>query len=280
MGRRFYRTGQFARKVSVSVRTLRYYDKVGLLRPAQHTESGYRLYTDADLVRLQQILALKFLGFSLEEIKVCLRTGPQRLQEVLAAQKAMMREKRAQIDTIIQAIEETERVVQAGCGTWERIVRVMEAIQMEQKNDWQNKYFTPDQRQKMDELGRMSYSEEARRRLAARAGAWTEEDQKRVDQQYAWIGTELTRLVAAGADPASPEAQAVAKLKRELHVGFTQGDTEIEAGLQKWWQNFHALPEEHRPLDVTPYTYSQEETAFLEKALEIYHRRQSEAGEA
>ena len=280
MGRRFYRTGQFARKVAVSVRTLRYYDKVGLLRPAQHTESGYRLYTDADLVRLQQILALKFLGFSLEEIKVCLRTGPQRLQEVLAAQKAMMREKRAQIDTIIQAIEETERVVQAGCGTWERIVRVMEAIQMEQKNDWQNKYFTPDQRQKMDELGRMSYSEEARRRLAARAGAWTEEDQKRVDQQYAWIGTELTRLVAAGADPASPEAQAVAKLKRELHVGFTQGDTEIEAGLQKWWQNFHALPEEHRPLDVTPYTYSQEETAFLEKALEIYHRRQSEAGEA
>ena len=70
MGRRFYHTGQFARKVAVSVRTLRYYDRVGLLRPAQHTEAGYRLYTDADLVRLQQILALKFLGFSLEEIKL------------------------------------------------------------------------------------------------------------------------------------------------------------------------------------------------------------------
>ena len=53
----------------------------------------------------------------------------------------------------------------------------------------------------MEELGKMSYSEEARRRLAARPGAWTEEDQKRVDQQYAWIGTELNRLVAEGADP-------------------------------------------------------------------------------
>src|SRR5438067_2015370 len=204
---------------------------MGLLRPAQHTESGYRLYTDADLVRLQQILALKFLGFSLEEIRACLRSGPQRLQEVLAAQKAMMREKRAQIDTIIQAIEETERVVQAGCGTWEPIVRVMEAIQMQQKNDWHNKYFTPEQRQTMEELGRTSYSEEARRRLAARPGAWTEAGQKRLDQQYAWIGTELKRLVAAGADPASPEAQAVAKLQRDLHLEFTQGDPEIEAGL-------------------------------------------------
>src|SRR5256885_17020604 len=76
------------------------------------------------------------------------------------------------------------------------LFRSMEVIQMEQKNDWQNKYFTPEQRQKMDELGRMSYSEEARRRLAARPGVWTEEDQKRVDQQYAWIGTDRksTRL--------------------------------------------------------------------------------------
>jgi DNA-binding transcriptional MerR regulator len=61
---------------SVSIRTLRYYDKVGLLSPSQYTEAGYRLYTDADLLRLQQILALKFLGFSLEEIKHCLQIGP------------------------------------------------------------------------------------------------------------------------------------------------------------------------------------------------------------
>src|SRR2546423_10207696 len=49
----------------------------------------------------------------------------------------------------------------------------------------------------MEELGKMSYSEEARRRLAARPGAWTEEDQKRVDQQYAWIGTDRTLLTVA-----------------------------------------------------------------------------------
>ncbi len=70
MGQHYYFTGQFAQKAAVSVRTLQYYDKVGLLSPSLYTEAGYRLYTDEDLSSLQQILALKFLGFSLEEIKV------------------------------------------------------------------------------------------------------------------------------------------------------------------------------------------------------------------
>jgi hypothetical protein len=184
----------------------------------------------------------------------------------------MMREKRAQIDTIIQAIEETEKVVQDDCATWQAVVRVMEVMQMQGKNDWQNKYFTPEQRQKMAELSGMSYSEEARRTLAE-CGEWTEEDQRRVDAQYAFLGAELKRLVAAGADPASAEAQAVAKLRRDLIAGFTQGDPGIEAGLRNWWRNFYALPQEQRPLDMTPYTYGDEETAFLERALEIYDRR-------
>ncbi len=70
-----------------------------------------RRYTDADLLRLQQILALKFLGFSLEEIKHCLQIGPTVLQESLSLQKAMMQEKRTQLDNIIQAIEETEQLL-------------------------------------------------------------------------------------------------------------------------------------------------------------------------
>ena len=77
MDKRLYRTGQFARKASVSISTLRYYDKEGLLAPTEYSESGYRLYTDEDLVNLQQILALKFLGFSLDEIKALfVQPGP------------------------------------------------------------------------------------------------------------------------------------------------------------------------------------------------------------
>src|ERR1700738_3573549 len=122
----FYYTSEFAEMASVSVRTLRFYDKVGLLSPTNYTEAGYRLYTDADFLRLQQILALKFLGFSLEEIKCCLQVGPIALQESLALQKAMMREKREQLDTIIQAIDETEKLLQANQQDWQSIVHVIQ----------------------------------------------------------------------------------------------------------------------------------------------------------
>src|SRR5437016_2965460 len=135
---------------AVTVRTLRYYDKMGLLSPAQHSESGYRLYTNEDFLNLQNILALKFLGFSLDEIRVLLQLGPERLEAVLARQKAMMQEKRAQLDSIIQAIEETEQLLQKDQCDWESIVKVIQVIQMGQKHDdWVNKYFTSEQRTTM-----------------------------------------------------------------------------------------------------------------------------------
>ena len=64
----YYKTGQFARLANVSERTIRYYDKIGLLKPSFVMENGYRQYSDLDLLKLQKILSLKHLGFSIEEI--------------------------------------------------------------------------------------------------------------------------------------------------------------------------------------------------------------------
>jgi DNA-binding transcriptional MerR regulator len=269
--RRFYHTAQFARKAGVSARTLRYYEAVGLLSPAQHSSAGHRLYSDEDLVILQQILALKFLGFSLQEIKGYLRAGSQPLQEVLAKQKAMLREQRAQIDTIIRAIEEVEQVADADQCTLEAIVHVIEVIQMKQKDDWVNKYLTPEQRQTMEELSKKSYSDAAQQKMAA-WGEWTEEDQRRVDQQYAFISSELKRLIAGGQDPASAEAQAIAKLKIDLEEQFTKGDPEIRAGLQQWWEHYADLPDAEKPM-VSPWGV--EEEAFLAQAVAMYKQRET-----
>jgi hypothetical protein len=181
----------------------------------------------------------------------------------------MMRERRDQLSTVITAIEETERALDAGCDSWPSLVHTLEALQMQQKQDWQNKYFTPEQRQTMDELSADSYTEEARQKLAAR-GTWTDEDQKRVDAQYAWIGAELKRLVAAGADPASPEAQAVAQRQRELLTAFTQGDPEVEAGLRQWWQSFNALPRDRRPFQPP---YSGAEAELMQMAMAILNQK-------
>ncbi len=271
LGQHFYHTSEFAQMASVSVRTLRFYDKVGLLAPTQYTEAGYRLYTDTDFLRLQQILALKFLGFSLEEIKRCLQIGPLVLQESLALQRAMMQEKREQLDAIIQAIDETQNVLRVKQDDWESIVRVIRVMQMQQNNDWQKKYFSDEQLQQMDELSKQSYTDEQRAKLAEWGKNWSEEDQHAATQQWSAVIAEMQRLTAAGSEPTSPEAQALVAQWMGLITQFTHGDPGIQQGLGKLYSNMDKMPAGERPF---PMPYNQEEWAFMEKAIKAYQEKQ------
>ena len=86
------KVGELARRTGLTVRTLHHYDEIGLLKPSLHTEAGYRLYTAGDVARLQQVLSLRQLGFSLEEIRDCLdRPGFSPL-EVIRLHVARLRE--------------------------------------------------------------------------------------------------------------------------------------------------------------------------------------------
>lgn len=255
----------------MSVRTLRFYDKVGLLSPSQYTEAGYRLYTDADFFRLQQILALKFLGFSLEEIKCCLQVGPTALQESLALQKAMMQDKREQLKAIIQAIDETEKLLQTNQEDWKSIVRVIQVMQMTQTNDWRNKYFTDEQLKKMQELSEKSYTEEQWQKIAGWGKDWSEEDQRVASQKWSTILAALQRLLATGADPASSEAQDFIGRWLSLIEEFTHGDPGVTEGMKKWYGSLKEMPANEVPF---AYLYSKEGEAFLEKAIEVYRGKQ------
>jgi DNA-binding transcriptional MerR regulator len=271
LDQRFYQTGEFARRATVSVRTLRFYDKAGLLSPSGYTEAGYRLYTDSDFFRLQQILALKFLGFSLGEIKRYLHVGPIALQESLALQKLMMQEKREQLDTIIQALDETEKLLTGNSGDWDAIVKVIQVMQMQQSNDWVKKYFTDEQLQKMEELSKSSYTEEQRAQIAEWGKNWSEEDQQVANRQWGEIFAELKRLVAVGADPTSAEAQALVRKQQQLIGQFTHGDAGILEGLKKYYKNFGELATAKKPF---PSPYTKEEAEFLQKALEVYEEQE------
>lgn len=269
---RYYYTGQFAEMAAVTERTLRYYDRVGLLSPAHTSESGYRLYSEQDFVRLQNILALKFLGFSLDTIRVCLENGPRSLPEMLAVQKAMLREKQFHMQRVIQAIEQAERRLQSEGGehAWEPLVETIKVMQMEQQNNWQEKYFSPEQLKKMQEISNASYSAEARQFLDSR-GPWTEEDQKRATEQWNWVYSEISRLVATGADPASPEAQHWVQVRHDLLSAFTGGNPEVKEGLGQYWKNVSELPEQERPISLP--RQSEEEQEFMKRVEEIYQAR-------
>src|SRR6516165_588232 len=86
------KVGELARRTGLTIRTLHHYDEIGLLKPSLHTESGHRLYTAGDLARLQRVLSLRQLGFSLEQIRDCLdRPGFSPL-EVIRLHIARLRE--------------------------------------------------------------------------------------------------------------------------------------------------------------------------------------------
>lgn len=241
--------------------------------PSGYTEAGYRLYTEADLLRLQKILALKFLGFSLDEIKACLQAGPAALQESLAQQKAMMQERREQLDAIIQAIEEAEKLLRTNQQEWESIVHVIQVIQMTQNNDWREKYLTDEQVKKMEELSQKAYSDEDRRKLAEWGNHWSEEDQRQASQQWSEVIAELQRLSSSGEDPSSPVAQALAQRWSELVGQFTHGDPGISKGLGRLYDSLREMSADDRPI---PMPFDDRGEEFLKEALLKYREGQGQ----
>ena len=100
-----YLVGDLARLSHVSVRTLHHYDGIGLLTPSARSAAGYRLYSDADLRRLRQILFYRELGFALEEIADILADPAAGTDDHLRRQHRLLRERRARDATLLGAIE-------------------------------------------------------------------------------------------------------------------------------------------------------------------------------
>ncbi|MBB6670463.1 MerR family transcriptional regulator [Cohnella nanjingensis] len=87
-----WKVGELAKRTGTTVRTLHHYDRIGLLSPSRTTESGHRLYTDADVVKLHHILSLKQLGFALEEVKAMIQDPSFRPEEMLELQLSRLNE--------------------------------------------------------------------------------------------------------------------------------------------------------------------------------------------
>ena len=104
---RTHRIGEVARLAHVSVRTLRHYDAVGLLRPSGRSEAGYRLYARGDLERLQQVLFYRELGFPLGEIARVMSVPGFDRRAALAAQRELVARQAARLEAMLQEIDTT-----------------------------------------------------------------------------------------------------------------------------------------------------------------------------
>ncbi len=230
-----YQPHEFARLAGVTVRTLHHYDRLGLLR-AKRNGSGYRLYAACDLERLEHIVALKFLGVPLKQIKTLLGKQPFELPEALRLQRRVLEEKRRLLDTAIAAIQNAETALRSGQPSDAALLkRIIEVIEMQSDTEWAEKY----------------YSEEARAKIEERKRLWSPELQERVSKEW----TELFRDVEAAfdEDPAGAKAQALGDRWAKLVEGFTGGDPEIAKGLNKLYSDRSNWPG-HVQQQMQPYS--------------------------
>ncbi|WP_210470990.1 MerR family transcriptional regulator [Sporosarcina sp. 6E9] len=176
---------EVSQMAGVSVRTLHHYDDIGLLVPDDLTAAGYRIYSEENLVTLQQILFFRELGFSLKKIKKLLSSPSFDRQEAFDMQRKMLIAKRKQLDEMIDTIEKTIRHEKG-------------EVRMTNEEKFQGFDFSTN-----------PYEQEARNRWGDKA---VDESNKKVAQFGPEIGEDMNRIYFGLAeirhiDPASKEAQ-------------------------------------------------------------------------
>ena len=130
----YYSSGEFARMADVSVRTIRFYDKQNILKPSLVTESGARFYTDSDLARLQQILLLKYLGFSLDDIREMTIDDADYhfMLNSLKLQLKLIQDRIEQMRLVEKAIEDTASAIESRHNIdWSQMLNLIHLTGME-----------------------------------------------------------------------------------------------------------------------------------------------------
>jgi DNA-binding transcriptional MerR regulator len=179
--------------VGISVRTLHYYDEIGLLTPEETTESGYRLYSDENLETLQQILFFKEIGFPLKKIKEIINSPSFDRHEALVLQQKMLLEKRKRLDKMIATIEKT-------------IQHMKGEIQMTNKEKFEGFDFSHNP---YEQEARELWGDEAVDKANAKLGNMTKEEQEAMTKEMNSIYQKLASL--RNGSPESDEAQAAIK---------------------------------------------------------------------
>lgn len=211
------KVGDLAKRTGLTVRTLHHYDDIGLLKPSQHTDSGHRLYTAGDVARLQQVISLRQLGFSLEQVLDCLNRPEFAPLDVIRLHVARLKE---QIETQRGLCERLEGLAayfrDAGEVSADAFLQTIEVMNMVEN------YYTPEQ---------MAHFKK-RNAEAAAAGV---DLAKQGTADWAALLADYTAEMNNGTDPADPKLQKLEKRRQALVNAFTGGDPAIEQNLKRLW---------------------------------------------
>lgn len=223
MDKEWMSIGELAKLMKVSVRTLQYYDKQGLLSPSAMSEGGRRLYHAKDVVKLHQILSFKYLGFSLEEIRD--RILPLDTTEEIAAalqqQKRAVCEEISRLQSALKAIDALRKEVLCMQEVdFKKYAVIVELLRMEKKEYWVWKF--------MD----TTLTDHIQQRFMEQP-----EYGDRILHSYHRLADQAYEMKMANVDPTSQAAMELAQKWWEMVDDFTGGDSSLLSNLEKFNQN-------------------------------------------
>jgi DNA-binding transcriptional MerR regulator len=209
------KVGELARRTGLTVRTLHHYDEIGLLAPSSRTASGHRLYAMAEVMLLQKIRSLRHLGLSLDEIRDCLAQPSLSLERVFEIHLARLGEEIAHRNRLRHRLEAAlESLGSNGSVSLDELLETIEVTTMF------DKYYTPEQLQKLKERG----DEVGQERIQQVQAEWME------------VFAGYRAAMEKGLDPSAEEVRAIARKAQGLILEFTGGDPGISQSLKNMYQ--------------------------------------------
>jgi DNA-binding transcriptional MerR regulator len=219
-----YTVLKLAKLAGVSTRTLRYYDEIGILKPARVSSSGYRIYGRTQVDRLQQILFFRELGVSLDAIRGIVTAPSFDGARALREHRDKLLEKRAQLDGLIENVEKTIAFTEGRNNMTDK--EKFEGFKQKMIDDNEAKY---------GEEVRAKYGDDTVNRSNMKVKGMTQEQMSRAEKLAAEILKTLREAYATG-NPAGEQAQKVADLHRQWLCFYWDKYTgEAHAGLARMY---------------------------------------------
>jgi MerR family transcriptional regulator, thiopeptide resistance regulator len=252
----YYMVREFAKLAGVTVRTLHFYDREGLLKPSEYTGKKHRLYAQQDLLRLQQIITLKHLGFSLKEIGDVLKNPGYNIRESLRIQKEAIDGRILQMQVVSYALARTlEKADSVEDIDWNQVTAIIQGLSDADKAEWMTRYYPPEQQ----ELWNWVHE-----RAVQMPPDYVQASVKAWENVYADF-RELMHL-----PPDDPRVQALAEQAHRLVEGFTQSNPELEQMLERMYSDPSQIPDAYRVQQFEPALQE-----FMQQAVQIYRNRRA-----
>ncbi|MGX8792946.1 MerR family transcriptional regulator [Oceanobacillus sp. M60] len=253
-----YTIGEFGAKTGFSTRTLRFYEELGILYPSKRNESGHRLYGLEELAALQRIQSLKFIGYSLQEIKELLDKEEITLEnfvDSVPVQRKVLVHKREELNRAIAAIDHVQALLDDDFPLdWTVLTSLLHGMEFEEEQKaWMKEHF-PDN-------------------FASLFTDIPKKKREKLDREWLSILAEVKRLMRENVPPHAPEAQQVFLNINDLFMRIVPEDV-ITENIDKWEEQLESAEADDF---VAPTFWSKEEEAYMEEIAKAMEQKYKES---